>query len=665
MDIKKFRWILAVYFVFTFLLTPRPGYAAASYEWTKTFGSTNNDYGYGIVTDTNGNIYITGSFYGQNVDFDPSDGEDIQSAIGESHAIFVSKYNSGGTYQWTRVIGGAGESPPPDYGKSITVDSSGNVYIVGSFKQTVDFNFDPVAEDNHTSTDEYTDSVFVTRINSDGTYGWTVDYGELSGKGEGIATDNDGNVYITGAFPSINPEIFIAKISPLGVKVWQKELASDTWNNYTRGFSIINRESDLFVAGQFVGTVDFDPGESAVEKTASSNLGSSFVLKLDTAGNFIWVNTFGGNCTEAEDSARGITLDSTNGVYAVGSFCGSVDFDPGTGEAIKSSAGMSDDIYLVKFLTDGTFSWVKTIGNDSNDSGYSVNINLHDEIYFAGNFTGSNVNFNTDGGTDLKSSNGGPSVFLTKLNSNGTYNWTKTFGGTDEDFFAYSIAFGPEDEVYLTGSFSETGVDFNPDGIEDLHDSLGMLDVYLYRLLDPYASTGNSNSSGNVHHNPSPSSNNWSYPVSAGPHYSGIADFICNGACVLIANTAHHDDIYIQIIPRGPDYLSSFKPQVNLPTKQGYRPASEIIEIKALSSFNGYPIQVLDNPITVLLKYFDKFQNKNPYLKIAFYKNGVWKLLNKNTVVNPVTNTVANTTKNLNTYFVLVYPQTTTFPPKR
>nr|NIN00103.1 hypothetical protein [candidate division Zixibacteria bacterium] len=85
-----------------------------------------------------------------------------------------------------------------DTGWSATVDSSGNVYVTGEFQGTVDF--DPGAGiDNHTSAGD--EDIFLTRINSDGTYGWTKTMGGADiDRGWSATVDSSGNVYVAGDF---------------------------------------------------------------------------------------------------------------------------------------------------------------------------------------------------------------------------------------------------------------------------------------------------------------------------------------------------------------------------------------------------------------------------------------------------------------------------------
>ena len=65
--------------------------------------------------DSSSNIYVTGSTTGDL---------DSESNNGSSDA-FLTKYNSSGSKSWTKLFG----TYTPDYGKSVFLDSSDNVYI--------------------------------------------------------------------------------------------------------------------------------------------------------------------------------------------------------------------------------------------------------------------------------------------------------------------------------------------------------------------------------------------------------------------------------------------------------------------------------------------------------------------------------------------------------
>ena len=105
-----------------------------SYQWTRTFGGSLRDTAWGVATDADGNVIVTGEYRG-TVDFDPTEGEDIHRSEGERD-FFITKLGADGSYHWTHTAGGV----KIDQGLDVTVDTQGNVYVAGAFEETVDFD---------------------------------------------------------------------------------------------------------------------------------------------------------------------------------------------------------------------------------------------------------------------------------------------------------------------------------------------------------------------------------------------------------------------------------------------------------------------------------------------------------------------------------------------
>jgi peptidoglycan hydrolase-like protein with peptidoglycan-binding domain len=158
--------------------------SSGAFQWVNIFGGTSTDVGQGIAVDSSGNSYITGSFQG-TVDF--GSGDITPSGFDD---IFVLKVNPSGTFQWVSTFGGTSN----DVGEDIAVDSSGNSYITGWFRETVDFGAGNVTSAGGAD-------IIVLKLNSSGTFQWVNTYGGTSGDvGEGITVDSSGNSYITGWF---------------------------------------------------------------------------------------------------------------------------------------------------------------------------------------------------------------------------------------------------------------------------------------------------------------------------------------------------------------------------------------------------------------------------------------------------------------------------------
>jgi len=109
-----------------------------------TYQLATNDYANGVATDSSGNVYVAGGTYG---------GLDGNTNAGNSD-LFVVKYNSSGTKQWTKQMG----SSSRDYDYGVATDSSRNVYVSGDTYGGLDNN-----------TNAGYNDLFVVKYNSSGT----------------------------------------------------------------------------------------------------------------------------------------------------------------------------------------------------------------------------------------------------------------------------------------------------------------------------------------------------------------------------------------------------------------------------------------------------------------------------------------------------------------
>ena len=141
-------------------------------EWTKQLGTAEDDEASGVATDSSDNIYVTGYTYG---------GLDGNTNSGEID-IFLVKYNSSGTKQWTQQLG----TPTFEEGNGVAVDSSDNIYVSGWTRGKLD-------------TYAGRDDAIVLKYNSSGTKQWTRQFGSNSSDiGAGVTVDSSGNIYVTG-----------------------------------------------------------------------------------------------------------------------------------------------------------------------------------------------------------------------------------------------------------------------------------------------------------------------------------------------------------------------------------------------------------------------------------------------------------------------------------
>jgi len=124
-----------------------------------------------------------------------------------------------------------------------------------------------------------------------------------------------------------------------------------------RGVSIIvDSLKNVYTTGRYWGTVDFDPGIS-VHNLSSVDHFDVFILKIDSLGNFNWVNSHG---SISDDQGICIDMDLFGNIYSTGNFQGIIDFNPGIGTANLVSSGASD-IFIQKLYQCATLSSIDSI----------------------------------------------------------------------------------------------------------------------------------------------------------------------------------------------------------------------------------------------------------------------------------------------------------------
>ena len=138
--------------------------------------------------------------------------------------------------------------------------------------------------------------------------------------------------------------------------VWARQVGSPSG---ATGFGVaVDGSGNVYTTGSFGGTADFDPGVGVFNLTSAGDQ-DIFVLKLDSAGNFVWVRQMGG--TARLKSGKGVAVDDSGNVYAMGYFEGAVDFAPGPSVFTLTSVG-AQDIFVSKLDSAGIFVWAQQLG---------------------------------------------------------------------------------------------------------------------------------------------------------------------------------------------------------------------------------------------------------------------------------------------------------------
>src|SRR5688500_5295970 len=476
----------SILFSLFFLVFENINAQVPSWLWAKSGGGTGDDYCYAMTLDPagSGDVYYTGSF-GGTVDFDPGPG--VFNLTGGG--IFISKLDGSGNFEWAKGMEGYGS------GRSITVDPSGSgaVYTTGFFTETVDF--DPGAGVYNLTASS--SDIFISKLDASGNFLWAKSMGGPGAiNGFSIAIDpGSGDVYTTGNFSGtadFDPgtgtynltsagvgDIFISKLNDDGDFVWAKALAGTAHDN---AHSIaVDPNGDIHITGFFRNTVDFDRCSGTFNLTSAGEA-DIFILKLNSAGNFVWAKAMGS--ARGFDDGYYLTVDPAgNGdLYITGSFMGTVDFDPGSGTFNLTSAG-GYDIFVSKLNGAGNFEWAISIGSSNADGGRTILLDPAGggNVYTTGYFFGT-VDFNPGEGEYNLTSTGSYDNFIAKWSSSGNLLWAMSVGGTSGESIS-SIALDGSGNICMGGSFQSDIIAFGSTSVVNANNSGYTNDFFVSRLV--------------------------------------------------------------------------------------------------------------------------------------------------------------------------------------
>lgn len=260
-------------------------------NWAISYGGASVDEGRDIATDDAGHLYLLGTF-SQNVDFDPSAGEQMLSSVNGSLDVVLASYTKEGALRWA-ISTGSGQG---DGASGLAVDGAGNAYITGHFVGTSDFDPGP---DTFELVSFGVRDVFLAKYKADSALEWAFPLGSGFAEGSDVALDAAGHLAFLGAFS---------------------------------------------------GGIFPDPA-STVQLTS---LGEQDVLVASyrSDGSFLWAGNVGGALTEF---GSGLAIGPADAVVLTGYFEDTVDFDAGQGVFELDSQG-EFDAFLVEYNADGTLA---------------------------------------------------------------------------------------------------------------------------------------------------------------------------------------------------------------------------------------------------------------------------------------------------------------------
>ncbi len=229
--------------------------------------------------------------------------------------------------------------------------------------------------------------------------------------------------------------------------------------------------------GSFQNTSDFDPDSIGTYNLTSAGVNDIYISKLDSGGNFIWAKQVGGL---SYDLGNGMTVDAIGNVYITGTFQDSADLDPGFGVYNLVSFGASQDIFISKLDSSGSFDWAVSLGGAHSDQGNGIEVDLSGNVFVTGFFFDS-IDFNTGAGINILPARSSD-IFIIKLDGMGNYQWAFNMGQYNSDNGCAILA-DNLGNIYTIGDY-QLVTDFDPNaGIVNLS-SHGFTDIFIQKLTE-------------------------------------------------------------------------------------------------------------------------------------------------------------------------------------
>lgn len=451
-------------------------------------------------------------------------------------------------FEWVYTYGG----PNIDRGRAVATDNQNNVYVSGTYTDTIDFDPGPGV------TNQYTpfENAFIQKLDANGNLAWVKTFPDGSATVSSITVDPSNDIILAGYFyggfllptlsgtdtlyaPNSGTFLFVIKMNAAGDFIWGRAFGGGG------GLDEINdvQTDDLgniYTTGHFYGASDFDPGTGSEILSSAAGSMDIFIHKLSASGNFVWAKKIGSGATD-----DGVSLDVYGTTMMLtGWFQLNVDFDPASGSNIILSA-QDTDMYLLSFSTNGNFNWVKSFGSAAPDKGAEVRFDTNGQLYLTGSF-GATMDLDPGTATYTATANEGTNFFILKLSETYDFIWAKTFTGTDYKF-SRSMALCPNNGVVLTGEFKGmTDFDCGP-GANNLY-AMGESDMFIiyldqngnYRWAGSFGNSLNQNT--DVAQDITVDSQGNIYTVG---WYATTVDFDC-GPGVAIPPFSGYSDIFIQ-----------------------------------------------------------------------------------------------------------------------
>jgi hypothetical protein len=380
-----------------------PAGAWSQPQWVRQLGTARHDGAQGIATDGNGDVYIAGVTFGSLNEPNQGGGD-----------AFIAKYSAAGAVLWKRQLG----TPGSEGAMGIATDGKGFVYIAGETTGSLG------------GPNQGYEDAFIAKYSAAGALIWKRQFGSPDDDtASGVATDDKGNVYISGYTLTYGPsgdtvQAWVAKYSAAGALLWQRQLPRARANLNLADGVATDRDGNAYVIGhegldsawlakyseaavllwqKELGSLDSyilpggvatgNKGDVYISGTTGGDLGGpsqggndASIAKYSAAGDLLWKRQLG---TPTDDRATGVATDDKGDVYITGT----------TGGALAGRNQGADDAWLAKYSASGFLLWKRQLGTPTTDFAWGIATDHDGDIYITG-FTDGSLGGPNEGSND-------------------------------------------------------------------------------------------------------------------------------------------------------------------------------------------------------------------------------------------------------------------------
>ncbi|NBV14486.1 MAG: hypothetical protein EBS07_10525 [Sphingobacteriia bacterium] len=445
----------------TFCVTTFVNAQTPKVEWTKAIGGTGNERANSIETDSKGNIIIVGRFQSNSITLDNitltkniADNADVAD-------IFIIKLDKKGKALWAVTAGDKGD----DHATSCVTDKKGNIYVVGWF-ESKKITFGNVTLNNKT---EKGSDMYVAKFSPQGKCIWAKNAGGDGGNGDysTITLDKDDNVIISGIagvvmdfgdgikFSNEKGGLYFAKYTNDGQIIWAK---SPNGEGEAQGVAS-DQQGNVFIGGYFNTTITFD---DITLNSFSEKSGDAFVAKYSPTGQAIWAKNFGG----AGGEIASCEIDAFGNVYLAGLYFSKTIITKS--DTLTNNGSINH--FIAKFNKDGELLWAKSAGGNNGEAPATATREFFVDENGNAFCTGSNWSEFTFAGSSIKTVAGSEDIFLLKYDKSGNEIWGVDYGGSGRNA-GRGITTDKNGNIFLTGSFDEKALKIDNQTLTNQGDS--------------------------------------------------------------------------------------------------------------------------------------------------------------------------------------------------